>query len=209
MARNIPTLKAKSRFKQRLFFGLIFRPLRLFCKDCDKYVPSDMAWRCSYCNRENTRTKLYSFLHKCQQCKRSPKSFACPHCESLNFLDKDDNGSHPARSTAAPCSPTLKVDPRAEKRRAHDEQKEALEQAIVIARLDAELTAVKASTEIGKETSAPERLEKSYSDHDAHVLAAHRIAKRERESNAKKYKDDPEFREMADQSVQCWLEQQL
>lgn len=202
-------LKARGRFKQRLLLGMIFRPLRLFCKHCDKYVPSDMVWCCSHCNRENIRTKLYSFLHKCQQCKRAPKSFACPHCENLNFLDKDEEGSHPARGVGAPPAPLVKVDSRIEKRRAHDEQKEALEQEIVIARLDAELAAVKATADTAKERSAPERLEKSFSDHDAHVLAAHRIAKRERESNATKYKDDPEFREMADQSVQCWLEQQL
>jgi len=92
------TLKARKKFKTRLIFGLALKPLRLFCAHCGKYVPSDREWFCGYCDRKNERTKLYSFLRKCQHCKRFPKAYICPHsgCEHLNFLDKIEDIRHPA-----------------------------------------------------------------------------------------------------------------
>src|ERR1041385_8201165 len=98
MARKINPLKARGIYKGRLLLGMVLKPLRLFCDHCDKYIPSDMEWRCGYCNEENRATRLYSFLNKCQKCKRSPKAVVCPHCQKINFLDKERVGTHPARS---------------------------------------------------------------------------------------------------------------
>ena len=105
MARKITSLKARRLFRRRLVFGLILKPLRLFCDHCDKYVPSNMEWVCGHCNEPNLVTKYYSFLNKCYNCKRAPKSYVCPHCGEVNFLDKDRDDSHPARKGAAPVPP--------------------------------------------------------------------------------------------------------
>ena len=209
MARRIPTLKAKSHFKQRLLFGMVFKPLRLFCDHCDKYVPSDMPWRCSHCSHENERTRIHSFLNKCRNCKRSPKAYACPHCGQFNFLDTDREVAHPALPVGRPPAAESTTDPRKEKLRERIEQKESLEHEIVIARLDAELKHIKESAEFKKEKSARESLEKSFSEHDAHMMGAHALAREQRRKNAETYKDDPELRTMADESVQHWLEQQF
>src|SRR5437016_4524018 len=63
MDRKINPLKARSKFKARLLFGMVLKPLRLFCQHCDKYMPSDMEWRCAYCGHHNEGTKIYSFLN--------------------------------------------------------------------------------------------------------------------------------------------------
>lgn len=210
MARRIPTLKAKTHYKQRLLFGMVLKPLRLFCDHCDKYVPSDMSWRCSHCRHENERTRIHSFLNKCRNCKRSPKSYACPHCGQLNFLDTDQEAAHPALPVGSqPPPPAPAVDAQEQMLRKRAEQKATLEHKIVIARLDAELRGIKESVDFKKEKSARERLEKSFNDHDAHMMGAHKLAQEQRRKNAETYNDDPELRGMADESVQHWLEQQF
>jgi len=209
MARKIPTLKARQRYRERLVLGLVFQPLRLFCDHCDGYVPSDLEWRCSHCHGENRRTTLYSFLNRCQHCKRPPKSYACPQCGKLNFLDKANDGTHPARRLEPPAVPPGVEEEQERKRRAHGHRKEDLEQEIVEAKLNAELERLKAASELSRKRSPAEKLEKSFAEHDGHVLAAHRIARREQALNAERYADDPEFRKRADESVAAWLERQL
>jgi hypothetical protein len=206
MARNIPTLKARARFRERLLFGLtLAKPLRLFCDHCDKFVPSDLKWRCSHCNGENTRTWRNSFLNKCEHCKRSPKSYECPHCQKINFLDRDSDAGHPARQSVAPDPSLADFDYRAFKRELHGDKVEDLRHEIDVERLNLELASLKAArTEPLNDPRA--RLEKSFSEHDAHMMAVHEIARRERQRNAEKYRDDPELREMADDSVQMWVE---
>jgi hypothetical protein len=51
-------------------------------------------------------------------------------------------------------------------------------------------------------------MQKSFSEHDAHVMGARIIAKERREEYAKKYKDDPDLLSQANESVDSWLEQQ-
>lgn len=211
MAGRIPTLKARGRFKARLLLGLTLRPLRLFCERCDAYIPSDMVWVCSYCNFENRITQIYSFLNKCQNCKRPPKSYVCPRCTSVNFLDRDSDGSHPAWGAhalpnAAPTAAMVEEDPLEKKRREQLEEREDLQHQIEVARLNERLQELKSSTAFKQEVSAMERLEKSFSEHDAHTMGVHIIAKRERALITEQFKDDPEMRERAEASLTNWLE---
>ena len=210
MAGRLPNLKARTQYKQRLLLGLVFKPLRLFCEYCDKYIPSDMPWRCSHCDHANDRTKIYSFLNKCRECKRVPKSYACPHCSNVNFLDKDSNPSHPARSTMErPPVETSAEEVRLQKKNEHNDRKEEIEREIEITRLNASLVELKASTQFQKAKSTREKLEESFSEHDAHVMGAQMIADEQRVKNAEKYKDDSNGLGMANESIAMWLEKQL
>lgn len=42
-----------------------------------------------HCAYENRRTSLYSFLYKCEECDREPKSYVCADCGSTTALDRD------------------------------------------------------------------------------------------------------------------------
>lgn len=88
MAKSIPILKARQKYKERLIFtlGIRRKPFRLFCEHCGKFIPSDMQWKCGVCDYENLQTYLNSFLNKCKNCKTPPKSFLCPHCNGMMFL---------------------------------------------------------------------------------------------------------------------------
>lgn len=212
MARRIPNQEARLAYKQRLFFGAVLKPLRLFCDSCDSLVPSDMAWRCPHCQNQNTKTRLYSFLTKCEHCKRSPKSFACPHCASINFLDEDMDGTKPAKSAgkvsvAAPPTDEKEMSPEEQRRTEHEEKKAAIAREMELLELTAKLTRMKEALATPK--SARERLEKSFSEHEASSMAIHAIAKEQREKNAEKYKDDPDMLEMANESLANWVESQL
>lgn len=207
MAKRIPNLKARSRFRQRLLLGLTVKPVRLFCESCDKYVPSDMPWRCSHCDHDNTKTKIYSFLNKCRECKRSPKSYVCPHCGSINFLDRDMNAAHPARKMPAYVVPEPPPDEEEEKQRQHDNRKQDLEREIEITRLNARLAQLKTSAEF-KDVTAREALQKSFSEHDAHMMGTYIIEKEQRAKNAEQYKDEPELLSKANESLSLWVENQ-
>ncbi|HWA85283.1 MAG TPA: zinc ribbon domain-containing protein [Opitutus sp.] len=187
----------------------MLKPLRLFCEHCDKYVPSDMPWQCSHCNFENDRTRYYSFLNKCQECKRPPKSYVCPHCGTVNFLDKDQDSAHPARKSTRCVLPEPVIDLREEKQRQHEDQKQDLVREIEITKLNARLAQLKASPEFQKELNAREKLEKSFSEHDAHVMGVYMIEKEQRAKHAERHKDDPEMLEKANESLGMWVEKQL
>jgi hypothetical protein len=143
-----------------------------------------------------------------------PKSYVCPHCDRVNFLDSDQSTSHPARAIGrVPDSfdenAQQPEDPHVLKRSEHEKRKEALQWKIEIAALNAQLGKVKASSEFKKEKSAREKLEASFSEHDAHVMGAHIVAKEQRAKNAEQYKDDPGLLGMANESIARWLEDQL
>src|SRR5258708_5258030 len=106
----ISTLKARKKYKQRLLFGLAVKTLGPLFRDCGKYIPSDLEWKCGYCDAENHRTKLYSFLRKCRHCKRPPKAMQCPHCSQPNYLDKDRDPRHAARALSLALPPVIETD---------------------------------------------------------------------------------------------------
>jgi hypothetical protein len=204
----IPTLKARKKFKQRLFLGLAIKPLRLFCESCGKYVPSDMEWSCGYCNAHNHRTKLYSFLRKCQHCKRVPKLYICPHCERPNFLGKDKDGQHPARHISMP--PRIITEERQRLQRIEElkHQKDTKEHEVEIAKLDAELLKFKQSTEFKQEKTVREKIEENFSEFEANVMGAQMFAKARTEHFEKEYANDPFMLEQSKLMLKDWLNRQ-
>jgi hypothetical protein len=215
MVKKLNALKARGRFKRRLLFGLVFKPLRLFCEHCDKYIPSDMEWKCAHCNHENRATRYYSFLNKCQNCKRLPQAVVCPHCEELNFLDKHKIGSHPASQNSAlvppilpPTKEQIREQSRAEKQEDHADRKDDLNREIEIARLNADLAKCKMSAEFGRERIAMEKVRKSFSEHEAHVMGIKMVVKEKRSEYAETFKDDPEGLKDANDSLDMWAEEE-
>jgi hypothetical protein len=195
--------EARLRFRERLVFtlGLRRKPIRLFCEHCGKFIPSDMPWVCGYCDCQNERNNRFSFLHKCERCKRPPNSLTCPHCSEAIYFGQNKDGLHPARGIAP-----VKIDgfEEIESAKKHEKRKTTYIRRIELARLDAEFTSLKKSLTPSKEESEHESLEKDFAKHDARTMAVHRILKREKESNAKRYADDDDMRKMADDSVQDW-----
>jgi len=208
MFQRVPNLEARSRYKQRLVVGLVLRPMRLFCDHCDKYVPSDMPWRCPHCNEANTKTRLYSFLNKCRTCKRSPFSYVCPHCEKVNLLDVDGAGYSAVALREATVGETHEEQLN-RKRVERQIAKEEIESEIEMTALSAKLTRLKASAEFKKARSKQEELEESFSEHDAHVMGAYMLVKEQRRKNEERFKDDAELLEMANMSLEKWLESQM
>ena len=206
MARKIPSLKARRIYKGRLAFGLVLRPLRLFCDECSKYVPSNMEWRCGYCGHDNIATRIYSFLNKCKNCKREPKAYVCPHCGVTIFLDRDMVGSHPASKISAPVPPALPVsrdEIRLRRREDRDDAAEQLNHEIVIAKLNGELAKVKSEM---TPASPLDKLEVSFANRKMVTIGVYQIAQREYALNAVLYKDNPSLREQADAVVKQWVE---
>jgi hypothetical protein len=214
MAKFNP-LDARPHFKSRMFLtlGLRRKPIQLSCEHCGKLTASDMEWVCGFCDVENHRTKLYSFLFKCEQCKQPPKCLQCPHCKTVMFFGKSRDTRHTARKTQSPTSPETEEQIQAKRAREREDSKAQVEHEITLTRLNAELTKLKKSIEdtmeSGKKKTPHESLEESFTEHDAQVMAAYKIAKREKEANQKKYADDPELLEMANESIQDWLEKKL
>jgi hypothetical protein len=201
---------ARSKFLERrmLTFGLRRKPLKMFCEHCGKFIPSDIEWICGYCNMENLRTKSYSFLHKCEQCKRSPKSFHCPHCNRISFFDETHDDRHPARSNHQPVSVPAIVETneqiRAQKILEREERKAELEYKIVCARLDLDLETLEKKREMLKKKSPEQILKDDSTEHDSIFITVHKIAKENLQTYEKEFADDPELMEMARLSVQKW-----
>lgn len=185
---------------------MVLRPLRLFCDYCDRYIPSDIEWTCGYCAHTNVGTRIYSFLNKCKECKRSPKSYVCPHCGKLVYLDTDEDGSHPASKTSVPIPPETREQIRLRRREAHEDTAEQLNQGIVIAKLNSELARWQAKIEASKPKSRVDQLEREFANRKATTMGVYEIADREYALNASLYKNNPNRKEQADAVVRVWLE---
>jgi hypothetical protein len=207
MARKITSLKARNIYKTRLFLGLVLKPLRLFCHVCDKYIPSDMEWICGHCNEQNHATRLYSFLNKCRNCKRPPKSFVCPHCGALNFLDKNKSGSHPASSITVPIPEKTKAEIRQLRHEERSDQKEDIEHEIYMTRLNAELAKARAAAKPREKKTRMEELKDDWERCKTDALGVDEIVHEALANNAAEFKNDPEKREKFDLFAKDWAEQ--
>jgi hypothetical protein len=206
-AKPLTPTAVRLRFRERqiLTFGLRRKPLKLFCEHCGKFIPSDMEWVCGYCNLRNVRTKLYSFLNKCEQCKRVPKSFHCPHCNATMFFDGPRDDRHPARNNVAPpCPPETEEQAKAKKLLERGERKAELEYEIVCAKLDNDLAALLKQREMYKSKTPDQALEEDFLKDDAQFMGVHKIASEKIKMYEKLYADDPELLEMATLSVKKW-----
>jgi hypothetical protein len=163
---------------------------------CGKYIPSDAAWFCGYCDCNNTQGDASSFLDKCAMCGISPKSYICPHCTQINFLDEEPNSQKPARIVWSLKPTEGHPDEKEQKHREFLESKEALEREIEIAALNKRLVRLKDSPEFKQEVSVREKLEKTFSDFDAQNMGIQMLERQRRREYAEEFQDEPEILEM-------------
>ena len=205
---TVTPMRAREAFKQRTrsLLGLQPEPIELLCDYCGKFVPSDMKWRCGYCDHENHRTEVYSFLDKCQACDREPKAFVCPNCGETNFLDADKDGAQPARKLVERPKPAPQEDPKAKKRREHESRKEELEREIELAKLTSALAQAKAAGETKKDPTVQERMKEEIRRYLERFMGSHMAAKELWAEFAERFKGDPETMEMVNEAIQRYLE---
>jgi len=172
MSKSVPPPEARNVFKRqaRTLWSLPSESIQVICSHCAKAVPGDMKWHCGYCNNDNHRTEVYSFLSKCQKCGREPKSFVCPHCGKINALDKDKDERNPAREAVEMPKPVPPVDPRTQKRQEHEARREELEREIDLAKLAAILAQTKASADAQKEKPASEKIKEDVRKFVEHTM---------------------------------------
>jgi hypothetical protein len=204
---KVTSVNARRRFKDRLVFtlGLGRKPLRFFCDHCGKYIPSDVEWKCGFCDFENRQARVYSFLNKCKRCKQSAPSFRCPHCGDILFLDGRRDDSHVAVKIGSSEPRDMRLEGVIQSRR--DREKE-LQHDMVTTRLNKELDTLQKEIETAKQGSPYFELKEERSKRKARLVAAHIIAKQERETNKKEFGDDAELLEMANSELQDWLDHQ-
>ncbi len=185
--------------------------VNLFCDHCNKHIPFDVPWKCGYCSEEqqNLRVAWWGLIGKCVKCESEAQAFHCPHCQKVNYLDIDQDGSHSA-SILLNSAPKVVFPATLDlKRQAHLERKTELEHEIEITQLAAQLEALKASPIFKKEVAKKEGIAERFSSFETHTMGVHMFAKQKREEYEERFKDDPDFLEQANESLQAFVEDQL
>lgn len=77
------------------------QPMRIRCEECDESILCRTPWVCGECGHENWDVKKFPFIHQCENCHLSPKSYVCHHCDDLMFLSEDRDATNPARRVNA------------------------------------------------------------------------------------------------------------
>jgi hypothetical protein len=204
MARKIKPIKARGVFKRRLLFTMGLRRVRLFCTKCDKYIPGEMEWHCLHCNYDNYSTRVYSFLNKCKQCKRTAQAVICPHCEELNYLDKYMVGTHPASKIKVSDAVQRREAIIQKKRVKQWEEREEMEHKIQIARMNADLKRMEAAAI--PDNPMAEELEAEWQKRKLREVGVDTIVERELKANAERWKDNLDKRDKFDAAVRSWAE---
>jgi hypothetical protein len=202
------------------------RPVRLFCPECGKYLPSDLPWICGRCNSENRPTSIstgilsswravrYSYLYKCKRCGEGPVSYECHHCEHVFVIDERWEQAETAevrrlaayKLTGAPLGPESPE----RIRERHALQRERLEQNITIAELETKFAARKRELEQVQKSEKPlltvhEKLEMSFQKDREESMAVHDIAREARAKANQKYAGDPEMLEMENAVIEQFV----
>jgi len=177
-----------------------FCKIHLFCDKCDKYISSDFAWVCSFCDAENETS---SFLEKCPNCTRLHLSVECPHCGHSMALDDKDDTLRPAKIRVKSKDKMETAAHFAAEETRYRERKAQVEREIELTQLTAQLEQLKQSIDFQKEVSARARLEKSFDAHDAHMMGVYTIAREQKAKAAEKYRSDPETLQMAHESIEA------
>jgi predicted RNA-binding Zn-ribbon protein involved in translation (DUF1610 family) len=175
--------------------------IKIFCRECGKHIPTTGPWRCGYCDHVN---KYNTYLDECTKCRQSARSYACPQCGVLNYLDEQQDGRHPA-SEADSSGPSLHRDVWEDRRETIRERKYEIQ----LATLDAELAEAKARLpKAQKRRSVREVVKQQFSHaHERHLA----IMEEQREAIKrikKQYADDPDLRDHLIERIQIWAEEQ-
>lgn len=207
---KLTPIAARQEFKD--YLGLTFfmaSPLSIVCGECSQWIPSDTPWCCGACNFLNMRARYFSLLNKCRNCKCSPGSFICPHCNALNFLDSTYTTLHPARlrggesPAAAPSSSEL----RNERVLMRQFEKEEMEHQILLTQLAARLQ--KEKSEASSRELTDESLKQSLIHHETALFSIQRIAKARKEALSEELSDDEDLLKRAHEAIDDWVDLEM
>lgn len=183
-------------------------PIKCFCGECKKYVPSDIEWKCGFCDQENKETDRFSFLNKCQNCEKEPPAYQCHHCDSPVFLDHERE----VRNIAVKLGEKVVVNRDAEAqavKASRLERKEELEFEIQIASLNKQLAELKAVSQPVK--SKMDSLRDDVDERIDRIFGTEKLA----QEKLKEVESDPYFANNPErlgrfkQIVEHWRDQNL
>ena len=184
------------------------RAIGVTCPHCNRYISSKTPWVCGFCKHRVHHVETHPFVHQCNDCSAEPKAYRCHHseCGKLIFLTEDRLEAGYARCAATPEE--LPKPPDNEDVE-HTKAKQKIDHEITLTKMTADLNAAKRHLEMTEKKSPVDKLEQSYSEHEANVMAAYRIAKREKALNEQRYAGDPDMLKMANEAVDDWLKQRM
>lgn len=170
---------------------LFKRPVRIFCGECSGYIPSTLPWICGHCSLENHQTRIYSFLYKCQRCKKRPSAIACPHCRTIWCFEKDGDPTHPARSIQLQIPPPIAEDENKKRIQAHQKKQEDTRFRIDETRLTLELKTLEEQLAAIAGDSHLTKLEKDFLRDQARFLGTKQLVAKWTKIYQELFHDDP------------------
>lgn len=194
-----------------LFLRLNNKPIRLKCLACAKMILSNTPWTCGFCKQENRDTRGFPFVNTCQHCGNEPKAYKCHHCGGLIYLTEDEQKSGYAffanDDSERPKPKPMPVVVDKEKIR-HEEVREK-QHNLAMAKLDAELKAVKEPT---REPSADEirfQLERRFRARLTKVSGARELGVILKSEIAVTYKHSPQERQDLEKFIDCLVREEI
>lgn len=193
------------------------RPLAIRCEHCRKVVLSDTPWVCGECGNENLDTQNHSLLQECAQCHAAPKGYKCHHptpeavrpSEHLIFFSEDKDKRNVAKRLATEASRTkLRARSVSKLTENHADKKHQIDMVrmeLIEARLNESLEALKKRMADESGNIDMESQRKSLQRHMNKWTGVDKLAKEQKQQNAKDFPNDPDAREQSDSVVDDWV----
>ncbi|MES3030932.1 MAG: hypothetical protein V4697_00805 [Patescibacteria group bacterium] len=187
-----------------LFFNVLQKlPVTIDCPHCRENLVTNTPWVCGECGKTNRDVDAFPFVHRCSHCSAEPKAYRCHHCTELIFLGSDHRKQNFAYSldNRPPDQTPPAEDDSVKQRKA----REALIHEIKMAELAFQLEENKQRAEFGKKKTPVEEIEMSFSKFYARAMGSQEFAQRKRAEADETYKDQPDFRKRAHETIDNWL----
>ncbi len=192
------------------------RPIRLVCRNCNKIILSNTPWFCAACNRPNTNTTEFPFVHKCEHCGAEPKAYRChnPECKEIIYLSEDEDKTNYAHRLNSPDE-NSEQDKRTQQLKTKLQMKEDREHEILMAQSDVTLIElkqrhkfIKGLIKSSKKKPPIESKRENLKEFFGTSIAAEQAAREQKAANAIECKGDAAERRRRDRVVDSWLERE-
>lgn len=192
---------------------LLFRPKKILCHTCRKFLNMQKAWICVCCDTKNQNVQLHSFLDDCGICHEKPSGIWCPHCKAANVFEEDadlDRIAHFAdtsRPEIRPKPPEVK-----DWRR---EQMEEIEFKLKLTKMNTALTLAEKEFKDAKllakskPESASNKLEKRFDESFNRSVELHKIVEKKNKEAEELYASNPPMLALAKEAIQARFMEEL
>ncbi len=189
------------------FFNVLQKqPVSIDCPHCHKNLITNTPWVCGECGKTNRDVDDFPFVHRCAHCSAEPKAYRCHHCSELIFLGSDQRKQNFAYSLDNRPPDQAPVEDDGVKQR---KAREALIHEIEMAELAFKLEEKKQQAEFTRKKTPVEEVEASFTKFYARAMGSQEYAERMRAEADEKYKDQPEQRSRAHETIDAWLRQRV